>query len=192
MTRPGLEDGITGRRFTPARPGGGSKPLARHADENYAALAPITLRDTELSFSRLVDRTSPSSTAELRSETTPSSPFSRSSRYHRGTTGATSDQAGGEEAALYAANDLGLVPVTSCSPRIHARGTSGTTRGRIDAREETPAPRGIGPSPVIVVCTRCREPIRRNETLRISFCPVHGLSQPFTFISLAQRWLTEA
>ncbi len=167
MTRSGLEDGITGRRFTPARPGGGSKPLARHADENYAALAPITLRDTELSFSRLVDRTSPSSTAELRSETTPSSLFSRSSRYHRGAAGATSDRAGGEEAAWFTADDLGLVPVTSSSPRIHARGTSGT---------------------VIVVCTRCREPIRRNETLRISFCPVHGLADnaAFDFVPVSQ------
>ena len=49
-----------------------------------------------------------------------------------------------------------------------------------------------GPEPVLVVCSTCRQPIRRNEALRISFCPIHGLSQPFTFIPLTLRRLSGA
>ena len=44
-----------------------------------------------------------------------------------------------------------------------------------------------GPAPVLVLCSICRQSIRWNEALGISFCPVHGLSEPFTFIPFSQK-----
>ena len=110
-----------------------------------------------------------------------------SSQDHRGTSGTTSDQAGGEEAAPFTADDLGLVPVPSCSPRIHARDARAVTSGQLGVGEVTTA-RFAGPelAPVLVVCKRCREPIFRNEILRISFCRMHE-DAAFDFIPLTQR-----
>ena len=82
-------------------------------------------------------------------------------------------------------------PAYAFSPRIHAPGTRVARLGQLGAREETPAPSEPELAPVLVVCTTCRQPIRRNEVLGISFCPVHGLSQPFTFIPFGQKRLRE-
>ncbi len=77
----------------------------------------------------------------------------------------------------------------SFSPRIHAREARALPSGQLGEREETPAPLGTDLAPVLVVCSMCRQSIRRNEVLGISFCPVHGFSERFTFIPLAQRRL---
>ena len=58
--------------------------------------------------------------------------------------------------------------------------------GRLGVGEEPPAAERREPAPVLVLCATCRQPIRYNEILGISFCPVHGLSSPFTFIPLSQ------
>jgi hypothetical protein len=34
------------------------------------------------------------------------------------------------------------------------------------------------------VCAVCRSEIRVNEILGISFCEIHGFSQPFTFVRI--------
>jgi hypothetical protein len=52
------------------------------------------------------------------------------------------------------------------------------------SEEGTP---GSRPEPILVICSLCRQPIRRNGTLGTSFCPVHGTSRGFTFIPLTRR-----
>ncbi len=80
----------------------------------------------------------------------------------------------------------------SISSRNHARDPRAVTSGRLGEEEGTPAGAPSGPAPVLVVCSICRQPIHYNETLRISFCPIHGLSEPFTFIPLGQKPPREA
>jgi hypothetical protein len=75
----------------------------------------------------------------------------------------------------------------SRSPRNYARDPRAVASGRLGGEEESPAGAPSGPVPVLVLCSTCRQPICRNETLRISFCPIHGLSGPFTFIPLGQK-----
>lgn len=70
----------------------------------------------------------------------------------------------------------------SRSPRNYARDPRAVASGRPGGEEGTPAEAPAGPAPVLVLCSTCRQPIRRNESLRISFCPIHGLSEPFTLI----------
>ena len=50
-----------------------------------------------------------------------------------------------------------------------------------DTPDRDPEPR--------LICARCRSPIRRNPTLRISFCEVCGLSQGFIELRPGQRSL---
>jgi hypothetical protein len=73
------------------------------------------------------------------------------------------------------------------SPRFHARDPRAVASGRFGGEEGPPAGAPSEPVPVLVLCSTCRQPICRNETLRISFCPIHGLSRPFTFIPLGQK-----
>ncbi|MGH9920589.1 MAG: hypothetical protein ACRD6W_17190 [Nitrososphaerales archaeon] len=73
------------------------------------------------------------------------------------------------------------------SLRFHARDPRAVALGRLGGEEENPAGAPSGPAPVLVVCSTCRQPIRLNEVLRISYCPIHGLSQPFTFIPFGRR-----
>ncbi|MFI5413289.1 MAG: hypothetical protein ACHQ0I_01700 [Candidatus Lutacidiplasmatales archaeon] len=89
---------------------------------------------------------------------------------------------------------LAAGPTFSASLSPHGQqGSAGATLARLGRGEQELQPAvSSEPAPVIVVCTTCRQPIRRNETLGISFCPIHGLSQPFTFIPLGQRRLREA
>jgi hypothetical protein len=53
-------------------------------------------------------------------------------------------------------------------------------------QEEAQAPPGLESAPVIVVCKRCREPVRVDPDVRVSFCRLHGLVE-FVFVSLTQR-----
>ena len=80
----------------------------------------------------------------------------------------------------------------SPSPRNYARDPQAVPIGRLGGEEEPPAGTPSEPAPVLVLCATCRQPIRWNEVLGISFCPIHGLSQPFTFIPLARRRLPGA
>jgi hypothetical protein len=73
------------------------------------------------------------------------------------------------------------------SPRFHARDPRAVASGRLGAGEELPAAERPDQAPVLVVCATCRQPIRYNEVLGISFCTVHGFSEPFAFIQLSQR-----
>ena len=90
------------------------------------------------------------------------------------------------------------------SPRIHAREARALASDQLGAREETPAPTGPelvpatearGPrvlpgldhTSILVLCATCRQSIRHNPVLGISFCPAHGLSQSFVFIPISQR-----
>ncbi|MGI0156369.1 MAG: hypothetical protein ACREDE_09620, partial [Thermoplasmata archaeon] len=45
------------------------------------------------------------------------------------------------------------------------------------------------PSPVLAACFVCHALVRRNKKFVISFCPVHGLSQPILAVPLNQRRL---
>ena len=56
----------------------------------------------------------------------------------------------------------------------------------------SPPPPSLEPSPVLVVCSTCRQSIRLNETFRVPYCPTHGLGGPFTFIPLRQKRLPGA
>ena len=75
----------------------------------------------------------------------------------------------------------------SCSPRNYARDPRAVPSGRLGGEEGSPAGAPSGPAPVLILCSTCRQPIRHNEILSISFCPIHGLSHPFTFIPLGQK-----
>ena len=73
----------------------------------------------------------------------------------------------------------------SLSPRIHAREERALPLGQADARKVTPAPSGICLTPAITaLCGSCHSRIRVNEILGISFCEIHGFSQPFTFVRI--------
>ena len=80
----------------------------------------------------------------------------------------------------------------SLSPSIHAREVRALASGQLGAGLRKDPLTGPELAPVLVVCTVCRQSIRRNEVLGISFCPAHGLSEPFTFIPLAQKRLPGA
>ena len=84
---------------------------------------------------------------------------------------------------------VGPVFSKSRSPRIDARAVP---ISRLGGEEESPAEAPFEPAPVLVLCSTCRQPIRRNEVLSISFCPIHGLSQPLTLIWLARKWVRGA
>ena len=75
----------------------------------------------------------------------------------------------------------------SLSPSIHAREVRALASGQLGAGLGKDPLTGPELAPVLVVCTTCRQPIHRNEILGISFCPIHGLSQPFTFIPFGKR-----
>ena len=75
----------------------------------------------------------------------------------------------------------------SRSPRNCARDPRAVASGRPGGEEGSPAEAPSGPAPVLILCSTCRQPIRHNEILSISFCPIHGLSHPFTFIPLGQK-----
>ena len=78
----------------------------------------------------------------------------------------------------------------SISPLFATHEVRGQPRQAGSGREtEAQAPEGPEPAPVLAFCATCRQPIRRNPVLLISFCPVHGLSQPITFVPLTQRRL---
>ena len=84
-------------------------------------------------------------------------------------------------------------PLThSVSPRNYARDPRAVASGRLGGEEGTPAGAPSGPAPVLIVCSICRHSIRHNEALRVSFCLIHGFSQPFTFIPLSQKRLPRA
>ncbi len=87
---------------------------------------------------------------------------------------------------------VGPVFSKSRSPRIYARDARAVPISRLGGEEESPAEAPFEPPPVLVLCSTCRQPIRRNEVLSISFCPIHGLSQPFTLIWLARKWVRGA
>ena len=80
----------------------------------------------------------------------------------------------------------------SLSPSIHAREVRALASGQLGAGLGKDPLTGPELAPVLIVCSLCRQPVRRNETLGISFCPIHGLSQPFTFIPLNQKRLPGA
>jgi hypothetical protein len=115
-------------------------------------------------------------------ETTISPLFSRSVRSPRPTSIGP-----GEALTELARHDRRASVTASTSPRFHARDPRAAASGRLGGEEVSPAGAPSGPAPVLVLCSTCRQPIRRNETLRISFCPIHGLSGPFTFVPLSQR-----
>lgn len=112
---------------------------------------------------------------------------SRSPHYHRGTPDATSGRLGrGERAAHPAAvpgSASGSVPSTS--PRYHAREAHALPSGKVGARLDSPAPAPSGTdlARALVVCARCRMPVRRNPVLGISYCEIHGLTE-FVFITI--------
>ena len=70
----------------------------------------------------------------------------------------------------------------SLSTRNHAGGTLAPPQVGPGIGEETTGPSGPGPTPALVLCATCRQPIVRNAALGISFCRIHGLSQAFVFI----------
>ncbi len=80
----------------------------------------------------------------------------------------------------------------SLSPSIHAREVRALASGQLGAGLWKDPLTGPELAPVLVFCATCRQPIRRNEVLSISFCPIHGLSHPFTFIPLGQKRLRGA
>ena len=88
----------------------------------------------------------------------------------------------------------GPMRVPFCSPRstppgFYARDARAVPSGQLGVGEGSSAASRPELAPVLVVCKRCREPIIHNEILRLSFCPIHEFSQPFSFIPLAQRRL---
>ena len=117
-----------------------------------------------------------------------SGPSSHSPRYHRGTPDATSGRPGRGERSAHTEALPG--PASgSASPRNHAREAQALPLGQVGARLESPAPDPSGtdlaPAP-LVVCARCRLPIRKNPALPISFCELHGLTE-FVFIPRRRR-----
>ncbi len=120
-----------------------------------------------------------------------SGPSSHSPRYHRGTPDATSGRPGRGERSAH--TDAVPGPASgspsSPSPRNHAREAQALPSGQVGARLEPPAPDPSGtdlaPAP-LVVCARCRLPIRKNPALPISFCELHGLTE-FVFIPRRRR-----
>ena len=113
---------------------------------------------------------------------------SHSPRYHRGTPDATSGRPGRGERSAH--TDAVPGPASgSASPRNHAREAQALPLGQVGARLESPAPDPSGtdlaPAP-LVVCARCRLPIRKNPALPISFCELHGLTE-FVFIPRRRR-----
>ena len=113
---------------------------------------------------------------------------SRSPQVHRGTPDATSGRPGRGERSAH----TDAVPGSasgSASPRNHAREAQALPLGQVGARLESPAPDPSGtdlaPAP-LVVCARCRLPIRKNPALPISFCELHGLTE-FVFIPRRRR-----
>jgi hypothetical protein len=118
----------------------------------------------------------------------PGSLPSRSPHYHRGTPDATSGRPGRGERSAHTEALPG--PASgSASPRNHAREAQALPLGQVGARLESPAPDPSGtdlaPAP-LVVCARCRLPIRKNPALPISFCELHGLTE-FVFIPRRRR-----
>ena len=117
-----------------------------------------------------------------------SGPSLRSPHYHRGTPDATSGRPGRGERSAH--TDAVPGPASgSASPRNHAREAQALPLGQVGARLESPAPDPSGtdlaPAP-LVVCARCRLPIRKNPALPISFCELHGLTE-FVFIPRRRR-----
>jgi hypothetical protein len=75
---------------------------------------------------------------------------------------------------------------------INARGASAVAPSQTGGEEESPSGASSEAAPDLVFCAKCRQPIRRNEILSISFCPIHGLSEPFAFVPLSQKRLQGA
>ena len=132
------------------------------------------------------DRTLRDLAARLR-DPTPSPSFPLSSPANgAGASRASAELTRGAAAALRPA----VTP--SISTRIHARGTLAPRQVGPGIGEGTTGPSGPGPTPALVLCVTCRQPIARNEILGISFCRIHGLSRAFVFVPLARARLSGA
>ncbi len=117
------------------------------------------------------------SAVRVHRDATSSSPFSLSSPANG--VGASHASAGLKRGAAAA---LGPAVTPSLSTRNHAGGTLAPPQVGPGIGEETTGPSGPGPTPALVLCATCRQPIVRNAVLGISFCRIHGLSQAFVFI----------
>ena len=116
------------------------------------------------------------SAVRVHRDTTPSLSFSHSSTAN----GVAPQRASAVLRGAAATPRAAVTP--SISARNHAGGTLAPPQVGSGIGEETTGPSGPGPTPALVLCATCRQPIVRNAALGISFCRIHGLSQAFVFI----------
>ncbi len=108
-----------------------------------------------------------------------------SSQDHRGTSGTTSGRHGREEAERFLSASRPMSTPVRSPPGFYARDARAIPSGQLGVGEEE-SPAALRPelAPVLMVCKRCRGPIRVNPDVRVSFCPMHGLEE-FVFVPLS-------